>query len=163
VSGTLAKVFYNDGQYDRALEGYRQMLELAPDSTRGRRDLGLALLQQGKHAEAIAALDEVVARKPDPDFISELAYACAVAGRRDEARRMLAQLRDVARRRYVPPVYVARVHAGLGENAEAMALLNRAFRERSDQLTGLRVDPAFDRMRADPRFVDLLRRIGLTP
>jgi TolB-like protein/Tfp pilus assembly protein PilF len=163
VSGTLAKVFYNDGQYDRASEGYRQMLELAPDSTRGRRDLGLVLLQQGKHAEAIAALGEAVARKSDPDFISDLAYANAVAGRRDEARRLLAQLQDIAKRRYVSPVYIARVHAGLGENAEAMAFLNRAFHERNDQLTGLRVDPAFDHLRADPRFVDLMRRIGLTP
>jgi serine/threonine-protein kinase len=163
VNSALARVFYNYRQYDRAIEGYRQMLELAPDSARGRRELGLALLQQGKHAEALAVLREAVARKPDPDFISELAYAYAVAGRRDEARRTLAQLRDVARRRYVPPVYIARVYAGLGETTEALALLNRAFQERSDQLTGLRVDPAFDDLRADPRFVDLLRRVGLTP
>ncbi len=161
VNGAMAKVYYNSRQYDRALEGYRQTLELDPDSTRGRRDLGLALLQRGLYAEALDALRQAAARKPAPDFISDLAYAYAVAGRRDEARRTLAQLQDAAKRRYVPPVYVARVHAAMGENAQALALLNRAFQERSDQLTGLRVDPAFDRLRADPRFADLLRRVGL--
>jgi len=161
VSSALAKVFYNARQYDRALEGYRQMLELDPDSTRGRRDLGRILLQRGQYDEAIDALRQVVARKSDPDFISDLAHAYAVAGRRDEARRTLAQLLQIAKQRYVPPVYIAKVYAGLGENAQALALLNQAFQERSDQLTGLRVDPAFDHLRADPRFVDLLRRVGL--
>jgi len=161
VSSVLAKVFYISRQYDRALEGYRQMLELDPDSARGRRDLGNVLLQRGQYAEAIAALRQTVARKSDPDFISDLAHGYAVAGRRDEARRTLAQLLQIAKRRYVSPVYIARVHAGLGENAQALALLNQAFQQRSDQLTGLRVDPAFDHLRADPRFVDLLRRVGL--
>jgi Flp pilus assembly protein TadD len=137
------------------------MLELDPDSTRGRRDLGRILLQRGQYDEAIDALRQVVARKSDPDFISDLAHAYAVAGRRDEARRTLAQLLQIAKQRYVPPVYIAKVYAGLGENAQALALLNQAFQERSDQLTGLRVDPAFDHLRADPRFVDLLRRVGL--
>ncbi|MCI0388897.1 MAG: tetratricopeptide repeat protein [Acidobacteria bacterium] len=162
VSSSLAKVYYNSRDYDRALEGYRKMLELDQDSTRGRRDLGRVLLQRGQHAEAIEVLSEAVARKSDPDFISDLAYAYAVAGRRGEARRMLAQLHDIARRRYVSRVYIAKVYAGLGETAEALALLNQALRERSDQLTGLRVDPAFDQLRNDPRFVDLLRRVGLT-
>jgi len=72
-------------------------------------------------------------------------------------------LLQIAKRRYVSPVYIARVHAGLGENAQALALLNQSFQQRSDQLTGLRVDPAFDHLRTDPRFVDLLRRVGLTP
>ena len=161
MSSSLAKVYYNSRDYDRALKGYRQMLDLDQDSTRGRRDLGRVLLQLGQHAEAIDVLREAVARKSDPDFISDLAYAYAVAGRRGEARRMLAQLQDVARRRYVSPVYIAKVYAGLGETAEAMAWLNQALRERSDQLTGLRVDPAFDPLRTDPRFVDLLRRVGL--
>ena len=162
VSSVLAKVFYSSRQYDRALEGYRQMLELDPDSARGRRDLGNVLLQRGQYAEAIAALRQAVARKSDPDFISDLAHGYAVAGHRDEARRTLAQLLQIAKRRYVSPVYIARVHAGLGDNAQALALLNQAFQQRSDQLTGLRVDPAFDHLRADPRFVDLLRRVGLT-
>jgi serine/threonine-protein kinase len=163
VSSALAKVYFNDRQYDRALEAYNQMMELAPDSTRGRRDLGRVFLQQGKYAEAIEALSQVVARGSDPDFISDLAQAYAVAGRRGDALRTLAQLQYIAKQRYVSPVYIARVYAELGESTEALALLNRAFQERSDQLTGLRVDPAFDDLRADPRFVDLLRRIGLTP
>jgi Flp pilus assembly protein TadD len=106
-------------------------------------------------------LRQAVARKSDPYFISYLAHAYAVAGRRDEARRALAQLLQTAKRRYVPPFYIARVHAGLGDNAQALALLNQAFQQRSDQLTGLRVDPAFDHLRTDPRFIDLLRRVGL--
>ena len=161
VSSVVVKVYYNARQYDRALESYRQMSELEPDSPRGRRDLGRILLQRRQYDEAIAALAQAVARKAEPDFISDLAQAYAVAGRRDEARRTLAQLQDVAKQRYVPPFYIAKVYAGLGENTRAMALLNRAFQDRSDQLTGLRVEPAFDRMRADPRFIDLMRRVGL--
>ncbi|HEY9432950.1 MAG TPA: tetratricopeptide repeat protein, partial [Blastocatellia bacterium] len=161
VSSVVVKVYYNARQYDRALESYRQMSELEPDSARGRRDLGRIQLQRDQYDEAIAALAQAVARKAEPDFISDLAYAYAVAGRRDEARRTLAQLQDVAKQRYVPPFYIAKVYAGLGDNTQAMALLNRAFQDRSDQLTGLRVEPAFDRMRADPRFIDLMRRVGL--
>jgi len=161
VSSALAKVYYNAREYERALEGYRQMLELDPDSARAQRGLGRVLLQQGRYDEAIDALRQAVSRKADPDFISDLAHAYAVAGRRDEARRMLAQLQDAATRSYVSPVYIAKAHAALGENTQALAFLNRAFQERSDQLTGLRVEPAFDHLRADPRFVDLLRRVGL--
>jgi eukaryotic-like serine/threonine-protein kinase len=161
VSSVQVKVYFNARQYDRALESYRQMSELEPDSPRGRRDFGRIQLQRRQYDEAIAALAQAVARKAEPDFISDLAHAYAVAGRRDEARRTLAQLQDVAKQRYVPPFYIAKVYAGLGENTQAMALLNRAFQDRSDQLTGLRVEPAFDPLRADPRFVDLLRRVGL--
>jgi serine/threonine-protein kinase len=162
VSSAVAKVFYTSRQYDRALEGCRQVLELDPDSTRGRRDLGRVMLQRGQYAEAIAALRQSVARKAVPDSVSDLAHAYAVAGRRDEARRTLAQLLQIAKRSYVPPFYIAKVYAGLGENSQALALLNKAFQDRSDQLTGLRVDQDFDPLRADPRFVDLLRRVGLT-
>jgi hypothetical protein len=70
-------------------------------------------------------------------------------------------LQDLAKQRYVPPFYIAKVYAGLGENTQALALLNQAFQARSDQLTGLRVEPAFAPLRADPRFIDLMRRVGL--
>jgi serine/threonine-protein kinase len=161
VNSVLAKVYYNARQYDRALIAYRQTLELDPDSTRIQRGLGRVLLQQGKYAEAIAALRQAIAREPHPYFISDLGRAYAVAGRHAEARQMMAQLQQMAQRRYVSPVYIAKVYAGLGETDQALAMLDRAFQEHSDQLTELRVDPAFDRLRANPRFAELLRRIGL--
>jgi len=161
VSSVVVKVYFNARQYDRAFEAYRRMSELEPDSPRGRRDFGRIQLQRGQYAEAIDALAQAVARKAEPDFISELAHAYAVAGRRDEARRTLAQLQDVAKQRYVPLFYIAKVYAGLGDKTQSLDLLNQAFQQRSDQLTGLRVEPAFDPLRADPRFIDLMRRVGL--
>jgi len=161
VSNTLGKVYYNTRQYDRALAAYRRTLEMYPDSTRAQRGVARALLQQGQFAEAIDVFRRIVARESHPYYIAELGRAYAVDGRRGEALRILAQLKQMAQKRYVPPVYVAKVFAALGETDQALSCLNQAFQERSDQLTELRVEPAFDQLRADPRFVDLLRRVGL--
>ncbi|MBI1762565.1 MAG: protein kinase [Acidobacteria bacterium] len=161
VSSALGKVYYNARQYDRALAAYRQTLELDPASTRAQRGLGRALTQQGRYAEAIAALRQAIAREAHPYFIADLGRAYALAGQRREAHERLAQLLQMAQRRYVPPVYLAKVYVALGEPAAALAWLDRALQEHSDQLTELRVDAAFDSLRGDARFAALLHCVGL--
>ena len=69
----------------------------------------------------------------------------------------------MAKQKYVPPVQIAFVHIGLGENDRALELLERAYRERSWELVFIRVEPWVDPLRSDPRFQDLLRRINFPP
>jgi len=84
-----------------------------------------------------------------------------VAGRHEEAREVLAQLDADARSRYTSPLDFALVHAGLGEQDQAFAALNRAFDERVSDLSRLKLLPWPDGIRHDPRFADLLQRLNL--
>ena len=76
---------------------------------------------------------------------------------------MLDELTEIAKHRYMPPAYRARVYAGLGEKDEAFVWLGKAYKERSDWLVYLRSDSRLDPLRSDPRFTDLLRRMNLLP
>ena len=161
ASGAMGKALYYDRQYDRAFAVYQKTLELDPDSARTHRNLGRVLLQQGKYSEAIAELRKAYAREQQYSFLADLGHAYAVAGRRKEARQTLAQLQRLPRQRYLSPVYIAKIHAGLGEADEALKLLRQGYQDRSDLLTWLRVEPAFDPLRSDARFAELLRLVGL--
>jgi len=89
-----------------------------------------------------------------------LGHAYAVAGRKSEARKLLAELKDMSAKHYVPPIHLAVIHTGLGENDAAFEWLEKAYGERSLQSWYL-PDPRWDPLRRDPRFQDLLRRMGL--
>jgi hypothetical protein len=86
----------------------------------------------------------------------------AVSGKRDEAQKLLDELNDLSHRRYVSAYDLALIHTGLAENDRAFEFLQKAYQERSSALSWLGVDPRLDRLRSDQRFVDLLRRIGLS-
>ena len=92
-------------------------------------------------------------------YVAALARVEAAAGRRSEAQRSLAALESNPGGRYVPSFWVATVHAALGDRDTAFHWLDRAFEERSHGLTFLRVDPALDPLRSDPRFDDLVQRL----
>ncbi len=92
-----------------------------------------------------------------------LAHAFAVTGNVVEARKILADLIERSRRSYVSPTNIAVVYAGLGENDEAMEWLEKAVAEHNAGLLTLKVHPVFDPLRSDPRYQDLLCRIGLPP
>lgn len=85
----------------------------------------------------------------------------AVSGKRAEALTTLAQLQEIARQRYVADYSVALVYAGLGEKDQAFALLEKSYREHTVDMLTLYYDPLIDNLRSDPRFADLLRRVGL--
>jgi tetratricopeptide (TPR) repeat protein len=82
------------------------------------------------------------------------------SGRKDEARKLLAELKEQSKRRYVPPYWLAMIYAGLDEKDEAFAWLEKAYQERSFFLLWIKTDPMVDSLRSDSRFVDLVRRIG---
>jgi TolB-like protein/Flp pilus assembly protein TadD len=156
--------FYFARQYGSAVEQCRQALELDPHSDNAYDCLGSGYLAQGRHEQAIAAFKRAVALSGgDPARRVGLARAYALAGREAEARKMLGQLSQLSRGAYLPPYYLAILHVALGENEQAFTWLEKAYRQRDPYLVYLKVDEALDPLRPDPRFHELLRRVGFPP
>ena len=96
-------------------------------------------------------------------LVGALGHAYAVSGKRAEAHKVLAELKDLSKRRYVAPFDIALVYVGLGDKAQALEWLQRAYEDHSFRLTWIKVDPRLDSLRGEPRFQDLLRRMNLAP
>jgi tetratricopeptide (TPR) repeat protein len=92
-----------------------------------------------------------------------LAYGYALAGRPDDARRLLADLIELSNQRHVHPDLIALVYVGLGQKEKAIEWLDKAYQVRARDLLEIRYDPKFAGLRTDPRFVGLIGRIGLPP
>lgn len=152
--------FYYARQYDQSVEQIRRALEMEPNRFSARRDLGQTYLQKGMYVEAIEELTRAGEQSSDGG-LSLLGYAYAVSGRKEKARRALAELQELSRRRYVSPVDIAAIYTGLGEKDQAFAWLEKGYQARATRMTFLKVDPQFDSLRSDPRFADLLRRVGI--
>ncbi|MFN0084450.1 MAG: protein kinase domain-containing protein [Blastocatellia bacterium] len=149
-------------KYDRTIRETQQALKLDPNFFAAHRYLGLAYEAQGRHAEAIAELQKAVPLSRGSVLLkAELGHAYAVAGRRTEALQILEEMRQISAERHISPYHFALVHLGLGDRDRAIGLLNKALDERAERLVWLRVDPRFDPLRQDPRFNDLIERIGL--
>jgi DNA-binding winged helix-turn-helix (wHTH) protein/TolB-like protein/Tfp pilus assembly protein PilF len=161
ISAAVGVIHVYARQYEQASEVYRKMLELDPRFHRARQLLGAVYQKQGQHRAAIAELEH--ARRSDDrlEILAWLGAAYAAAGQRDKARQIVAQLQNLSTQRYVVPYDVALTFINLGEKDAAFAWLERAYAERSGAITSLKVDPRVDSLRADPRFADLLRRMGL--
>ena len=147
---------YLAGRYDKAIEQCRAALSLDPTFGAPRECLAQAYLEVGRFDEAI----EELRRTPDVDQ-AELGYALAVAGRKDEARTLLRDLQKRAATSYVPPYDVAVIYTGLDERDAAFEWLERARQEKDSRLVTIKVHPRFKKLRPDPRYQQLLRRMGL--
>ncbi|HKM89228.1 MAG TPA: hypothetical protein VJX29_01335 [Candidatus Acidoferrales bacterium] len=97
----------------------------------------------------------------DPIFTMALGHAYGVSGDRASAVKSLTDLKAMAEKRRVPPLYFAPIYVGLGDHDQAMRWLEKAYEERIDYLVFLNVEPMSDPLRSDPRFQQLLHRIGL--
>ncbi|HEX2714528.1 MAG TPA: tetratricopeptide repeat protein, partial [Candidatus Acidoferrales bacterium] len=157
-------ILYFDRQNDQAMAQFRRTLELDPNFWVAHWTLGRAYEQKRMFAEAIAELQRASALSAgSPLSLAALGHAYAVSGQTVGAQHVLAQLKELAEKRYVLPYSIATIYAGLGETDEAFRWLERAYEERSGWLIWLRAEPVSDALRPDPRFQDLLRRIGLPP
>lgn len=149
-------------RYDDALHELRTVLSAQPNDPVALWDLGIVFMDQNQPQAAIPVLEKAVsASKGSPGVIGSLAKAYAQAGRRADALRLLAELNRRRKKGFVPPGAFVSAYLGLGDKDQAFAWLEQAYREHSNILRFLKVDPAFDPIRSDPRFAALLHRVAL--
>jgi len=162
VNVGVAWGLYVARDFQGASEQCWKVLAMEPKFGAAQYTLGLAYAQMGLTEDAIVELRNARTCVGDqPAVLAALAHVHACAGEAGEAAAMLGELESLSRRRYVSAYWLALVHAGLGDAARALELLERAYAERDVWLTWLGVEPRFDRVRGEPRFQELLRRIGL--
>ncbi len=154
--------YYCARQYDQALDHYRKTLEMDPSFPVIHGYMGLAYESKGMYEQAVAEFQTASALATGiREYPAALAHAYAASGRRREAHQILTELLARSRREHVPSYSIAVVYVGLGDHDRAFAWLARAYRERSGSLSYLKVDPRLDSLRSDPRFKDLMGRVGL--
>jgi tetratricopeptide (TPR) repeat protein len=154
-----AAMFYFSRQYDRALEYCTTVLAVTPNVPDCHYWSGRALLSKGMIAEAVAALEKRQSGTGMGFGFPITAYLAA--SRRDEALRLRGQVEKLKQHAYVSPVSLAQVHFAFGETDEGFRQLERALQVKDQSLPTLKVEPAYDAIRADPRFQRILRTLRL--
>ncbi len=157
-----AWVLYMTGRWNDAINAAQSTLDLNPNVAGVLETVGLSRLGLGEVDEAIMALRRAVelgGRRHTPS----LAMALVAAGNPDEARSILSELEAAAAETYVPPYWLANVHAALGDREAALDQLEAAMDTRDAELTWLNVDPALESLRQEPRFQRIVREMGLEP
>jgi eukaryotic-like serine/threonine-protein kinase len=163
INVAVGWAFYHGRQYDEAIEQLRRTIELDPNYPVTYWILGLVLRKTGNYEQAITEGEKAVKLSGgSPLMRAALAHSCGAAGRTKEASEMLEDLTRLATQKYVAPYFFAGIHIGLGENDRAMDYLEKAYEEHSHWLIYLHLDPSMDGLRENPRFQNLLRRVGLS-
>jgi tetratricopeptide (TPR) repeat protein len=153
--------------YERNEEALRSVglaLEMNPKYAPGYFWLGRIYTSQGRYADAETALQKIGALRTWTPAMAVQGYLYAKSGRPQEARNVLAEFDDLVRRgRYASGYAIAVVYAGLGDRERVFSYLDAAYRERSHWLVWLKRDPRWNDVRSDPRFQNLVHKIGLPP
>jgi tetratricopeptide (TPR) repeat protein len=163
ISGdVVSRILFHAHRYEDAIRESRSAVALQPESALNLTSLGFALLADNKPGEAVPVLVHAHALSPgSPATIGVLIMAYARAGRRDDAMRLLAELSRRRKTGYVPAAAFVNAYLGLGDKEKAFYWLEQAFHEQSNILQFVKTHPFFDPIRDDPRFADLVRRVGL--
>ena len=155
--------YYHARQYQLAERELRTIAETERDFSNSYLMLGFVYERLGRYEEAIESLKaamELLSGTIVP--LAVQGYVFARSGKREEALKILAQLKELSEERYVSPYFPALVYTGLGDHEAALASLEEAFEQRDEWLIWLGTEPKFDDLRSDPRFKELVRRVGLT-
>jgi adenylate cyclase len=162
ISADLAWAYNAAGRFDEAIAVSASTVDLDPGFPLARASLGYAWLQSGKHEEAIAEFQkEVELTSREPFATARLGWGYGVAGRRDQALDILHELEVRAQQEHIDPLAFVWVYSGLAMKDEAFAWLEKAYQERSSWIIFLQAKHYYVPLRADPRYDEMLRKVGL--
>jgi TolB-like protein/DNA-binding winged helix-turn-helix (wHTH) protein/Tfp pilus assembly protein PilF len=162
ISAQRGFLLENARRYSEAIEQLLAVIRMDPNHYQAYWILGHTYAANGQHQEAVAASEKAVElSQRTPGALGILGLAYGLAGRKAEANQILNELLKLNESRYVTPVALVNVYIGLGDKDQAFAWLEKAYQEKSNYVAFLKVFPILDPLRSDPRFADLVRRIGL--
>ena len=166
IIGDLAYAYLAIRRYDESIAQYQKVLDLDPNAAASRAGMAGAYAMKGMYAQAAAEYGKIGER--DKAVTAEtqlvagwLGWIYAVSGRRADALKIAKELKDLSLHAYVDFYGLAAIYAGLGEKEEAFRWLEKGYEQHSSSMPYLTVDPYWYGLRSDPRYADLLRRIGL--
>jgi len=163
VSVVAGWILYVERDNDQAIDQFQRTLEMDSNFAIAHLYLGRAYVQKGNLEQAIVEAQTATRLSGShPFYMAWLGYAYARAGNRNEALRILRQLKVISGKKYVASHDVAAIYVGLGEKSKAIVWLNKGYDEHSYTVLQLGVEPEFDSLRSDPRFQDLVQRVGLS-
>ncbi len=160
ISFAVGMGLYFTRQYDQAIEQNRKLVDMDPTYWVAHYSLGWAYLQEGQSREAIAEFHKARQFSEIGMALVALGHAYAVSGNRSEALKLLAELKEQSKHRFVSPLDVATLYAGLGDKEQALSWLEKAYDERSFNLVSIKVEPFLDSLRSEPRFQAIVRKMN---
>jgi serine/threonine protein kinase/tetratricopeptide (TPR) repeat protein len=163
IMSDTGKILFYSRRYDEAIDVFHKTVEMDPTFLPWHQWLAQIYHEKARYDEAIAEFKAGDGNGRSPWTISMMARTMAVAGRKAEAEQLFKELLEIRKRRELEPQNFIPVYIGFGEKDEVFALLEKEYEVRSTGLTSLKVNPLYDSLRSDPRFIDLMRRVHLTP
>jgi len=159
----MGATLYYAGRYDEAIDQCRRTIQMDPNFAVAHWHLGLAFEQKQLLDAATEEFKKAISLSGgSPLMKAALARAYAKSQKTHEANEMLNELNELAKRQYASAYEIAAIYVALGNNEEAFQLLEKAYSEHSFHLANLNVCPQFKSVRSDPRFQDLVQRVGLS-
>jgi tetratricopeptide (TPR) repeat protein len=162
IARDIAVLHYYLRDFEMAMEQCDHTIEQNPHFAAAYWTLGLVQEQRGDFDESAAAFQRAIELSPpSPRILGALARTFARAGRKDEALRILSELDELSKKRYISPFEQALTYFALDRTDEGFERLTKAFQDRCYELITIKVDPRFDSVKKDPRFTSLFQQLGL--
>jgi len=156
--------FFNVRQYDSAIEYFQNLTEMNPKFWVPYFVMAVSFTKKGEFKKAFAVFEKALAFSGrNHEILGLLGWAKGLAGKRAEAGKILNELTELSKKRYVTPASFALIHLGLGDADQALDWIEKGVAERAGDAVGLKANPVWDDLRSEPRFVELVKKIGLEP
>ena len=163
IGVNVSRMYQLQNNHDASIENSLKLIELDPNFGPAYEYLSLSYLKRGRNAEAVAAAEKAVDLTNGSSItVGDLGFVYAVVGKRAEAFDKIKLLEEKYHRKEAIGQYIATVYVGLGDKDKAFEWLEKDFAIRNGKLAEIRWQVQFESLRDDPRFQDLLRRMGLT-
>ncbi len=163
INREVGRVYFHAGQDDRAIEAFKKTIEMDPNFSDAHKMLGLVYLKNARYEEALDEFrkEKSISGGSDPDTESYIGVTYVRMGMKDKVQQVLDNLIERSKKEYVPPHFVAIVYFALDENDLGFEWLEKAYKDRTYGLALLKIAPAYESVRSDPRFMMLLKKVGL--